>query len=525
VIFLKNIKKNFFIYFVFFFTLLGIYFSLLTGITHDEQYDLYVWQANQNIILNTIFNEEFDTSFLTGGSKYYGSGFHLLSFPIENLIQKIPFILNFDLETNILLSKHASVFIFFIVSSFFVRKILKLITENNLCSNIGSVFYLLYPYLLGHSFFNIKDIPFLSVWLICTYLIIKITKIFLEKNIIKKKHLFFLSFLTAYLLSIRISGILIFIQYLVFLIVSTQSSNIDIIKFIKKFKKEILLSSIFFVFFFILIQPNYWVNPFQFIDAIKFMSKHLQTVCTLTLGDCMKAQDLPASYIFIWLFFKLPLIILFGFILYPFVEKKFKQNSFFLITIHSLIISSASIVILLIIFEVNLYDEIRQIMFLVPLLIIISLSLIFHFSKFFFKISITLFIIFFIFQNVSIYPYNYIWINNFSHITKINGVFELDYWGVGSRATAEQIYKDSKKIDNCVVSIRPNGIKPFVKGKQCILNLNNLHNKIQRPFYVSLTERSLRKGIPNNCDLIFSEKRKINFSNEELVLAKLYKCK
>ena len=94
-IFLKNIKKNFFIYFVFFFTLLGIYFSLLTGITHDEQYDLYVWQANQNIILNTIFNEEFDTSFLTGGSKYYGSGFHLLSFPIENLIQKIPFILKF----------------------------------------------------------------------------------------------------------------------------------------------------------------------------------------------------------------------------------------------------------------------------------------------------------------------------------------------------------------------------------------------------------------------------------------------
>ena len=89
---------------------------------------------------------------------------------------------------------------------------------------------------------------------------------------------------------------------------------------------------------------------------------------------------------------------------------------------------------------------------------------------------------------------------------------------------AEKIYKDSKEIDNCVVSIRPNGIKPFVRENQCLLKFDNLHNKLERPFYVSLTERSLNKGVPNNCNLIFAEKRKINFSNEELILAKLYKC-
>ena len=30
-------------------------------------------------------------------------------------------------------------------------------------------------------------------------------------------------------------------------------------------------------------------------QAIKYMSQHIQTVCTITLGECMKAQELPAS--------------------------------------------------------------------------------------------------------------------------------------------------------------------------------------------------------------------------------------
>ena len=36
------------------------------------------------------------------------------------------------------------------------------------------VFYLLYPYLLGHSFYNPKDIPFLFAWIVSTYICIEI---------------------------------------------------------------------------------------------------------------------------------------------------------------------------------------------------------------------------------------------------------------------------------------------------------------------------------------------------------------
>ena len=143
---------------------------------------MYVWQANQNVIINTLLGKNLDTSFLSGGSEFYGSGFHLLSYPIENLIKYFPILPEYyDNETKTLVSKHASVFIFFALSGIVLRAILKILTKDALSSNLGSIFYLLSPYLLGHSFFNIKDIPFLSIWLICTYLFIKIEKIFIKK--------------------------------------------------------------------------------------------------------------------------------------------------------------------------------------------------------------------------------------------------------------------------------------------------------------------------------------------------------
>ena len=51
-----------------------------------------------------------------------------------------------------------------------------------------------------------------------------------------------------------------------------------------------------------------------------------------------------------------------------------------------------------------------------------------------------------------------------------------------------------------------------------------MHTKKERPFYVILTERSLSKGLPNNCQNIYNEKISINFSKEELILGKVFKC-
>ena len=119
----------------------------------------------------------------------------------------------------------------------------------------------------------------------------------------------------------------------------------------------------------------------EVINGIIMMSQHLQTVCTVTLGECMKAQNLPSSYLPIWLFFKLPILILFGLIYLILNEKSFFSPSLNGIIITSILGSTLLIILLLILFNVNLYDEIRQVMFLIPLIFIISMVSIFILPK------------------------------------------------------------------------------------------------------------------------------------------------
>ena len=519
----KNLKKNFFFLFLIIFLGLGIYSSINIGITHDEFHDYYVYESNKNYILNKFFGTNYDTTYLTGISKFYGSGFHYISSFIEPFSKNI-FFSNSQAElTKILLSKHISVFLFFLCSGLILKKIIKILTGNELQAQISTIFYLVYPYLLGHSFFNIKDIPFLTVWIICTYLIIKIIQIifYQKKNFIKE--LILLSIFTAYLLSIRIAGVLIFIQYLVFILVLMSVNNNNIFKFIKIYLKEIILFIFITLFLFIALQPSFWGNPFLIIDSIKAMSQHLQTVCTVTLGECMPAQNLPPTYLPIWFFFKLPLIIIFGLISFFFVEEKIKKQKLDYIIFIALVFSVLILLALLILMNVNLYDEIRQVMFLLPIIFIISLSSLYYYSKKMFYLFIPTFIILFTLQNFKIYPYNYVWINNFSHITKVNNVFELDYWGASTRNISKFLSKNIN-YDQCIISNRNDALKSFLNKSQCFIEFKNLHKSNNRPFIVSFMERALKKGTPNNCKLIYEEKRSLNFSKEEIIFAKVFKC-
>ncbi len=520
-----NIKKNYFYYFIFFYLILGIYLSLNVGITHDEYHSFKLWELNKEKFLNVFFNQDFNVSLLESPDGFYGIGFHIFSFPIEYFTNLAFSQYNISEYGKLLIIKHPSVFILFIISGFYFKKIIFIITKSKNFSYFSTILYLTYPYLLGHSFFNIKDIPFLSVWLVCTYYIIIILQFFIKEKKINIKDLTILSFLTAYLLSIRISGVLIFIEYFIFLILLINIYKLNTTKLIKIFYKNFILFFLIFLSSLYILSPSYWDNPARVFNAIQYMSQHVQTACTITFGECMKAQNLPSSYIPIWLFFKLPIIILFGLVIFPIVEKKIflrKDNTFI---IGSLLISTLMIILLLIFLNVNLYDELRQILFLIPIIFIVSLCSIYFFSEKYSLHIIIFFIVFFILQNIKIYPYNYIWLNNFSTITKINNVFELDYWGVSSKKIAKFLNKQNLNSNNCIIANRTDGIKSFIKNKNnCFLPIQSLHKKNARPFYIALIERGVGKGVPNNCDNIYVEKINMNFSKEDLILAKVYKC-
>ena len=152
----------------------------------------------------------------------------------------------------------------------------------------------------------------MSIWIISTYFLFILIEKFYYDNEIKIKEIFIISFLTAFLISIRITGILILLEYLIAIIILTNVKKTNFLWFLNVNKINFLYFIIFSLFFIYILNPVFWLNPMEFFNSISWMGKYYHDICTLTLGSCMDALNLPSSYIFIWLFFKLPLIILLG---------------------------------------------------------------------------------------------------------------------------------------------------------------------------------------------------------------------
>ena len=111
-------------------------------------------------------------------------------------------------------------------------------------------------------------------------------------------------------------------EYIIGLIILFNIKKITLSIFIKNYYTIFIAYIILLLFFVYLLNPILWHNPLEIFNSIKWMGKYQQNVCTLTLGNCLKSLNLPPSYYFIWFFFKLPILVILGFLLFPFVEKK-----------------------------------------------------------------------------------------------------------------------------------------------------------------------------------------------------------
>ena len=157
------INRNLFNIFLILYSFIALYASINTGITHDERFDLHTFNLNKNIISNFFLNTNLNTEYLYGErafmTAFYGVGFHFFSFPIEQLFNLINLDLDLTEEGKLQIIKHPSIIILFIISGVYFKKLIFILTSNKHFSSLATFFYLLYPYLIGHSFFNTKDSP------------------------------------------------------------------------------------------------------------------------------------------------------------------------------------------------------------------------------------------------------------------------------------------------------------------------------------------------------------------------------
>ena len=192
---------------------IGIYLSLNIGISHDEYHEQLNWEINLKAIKNFYETGNYN-NLLEYKDKYHGIGFHFLSQPFQYFIKDI---LSNYLDINdygsILLSKHIVIFVLFFISGLFFYKICLIFFNDIKFALISLFLFLLYPYFFGHSLMNPKDIPFLSFWIISTYIACKIVKKLYKEEKISIRYIILLSISISFLISIRIIGLLFLLQF------------------------------------------------------------------------------------------------------------------------------------------------------------------------------------------------------------------------------------------------------------------------------------------------------------------------
>ena len=354
--------------------------------------------------------------------------------------------------------RHFLNFIFFFIGSIFFYKLLLNRFTNYNVALIGTLFYILSPRIYGNSFYNNKDIVFLSLITIALYYCFKA----LEKPNIKNLLIF--SIFAAIATSSRIVGIFLPLSFLGFYFLSVLSN--------KKNLENLLNIFFFFVFYFlftIILWPALWSGPIEnFVSAFKSFSRFSDVnIRILFDGSYVYTNFLPYSYIFTWVFITTPILYTILFITgYAQIFRRFflkflniKEKNYYYDLWRGvnekkdlfILFNITGIISFLILSNAILYNGWRHIYFINTFIIYIATYAFYRIDIYFqlklkkkihYYISI-LFLITVTYKMAIYHPFQKIYFNNyFNQITHQN--FEIDYDGLSGKKFLEEILTREK---------------------------------------------------------------------------------
>lgn len=385
--------------------------------------------------------------------KYYGPVFELLLIFIEHQLR-------LDDSRNVYLMRHLVTFLVFYTGVFFFYLLCKDHFRDWKIGLLTSLFFIVSPRIFAHSFYNSKDLPFLSIFIISIYTLIK----YLDKKTWLRA--LFHALISALLIDIRILGAIIPCFTFIFVIIDLfleDNSSISIPKTLATlFQYGLLL-----IGFTLLGFPILWEGPFyHFIQAFITMKKFPWDGQVLYLGKYIKGNQIPWHYIPVWLLITTPI----GYSVYFFVGLfvsgisllkglfnacSYRQKRNDLIWLGWFFLPVFSVIM----FKSVLYDAWRHLFFVYPAFLIIALNgFIFLFrvitSKFkgrrhIIGWGILVFIVLLslwgpIYFMVTYHPYQNVYFNRFAgkDMKTVKQKFDLDYWGLSYRKALEYILQN-----------------------------------------------------------------------------------
>lgn len=436
---------------------LGVIIFKDYGISWDEP----ISRTSGTIAMNYVMHG--DQELLTYSARYHGTAFDLFLVAIEKML---------NLSENLralYFTRHLVTFFLFYAGAFFFYLLCKDRFGWKM-GLLGSLFLILSPRVFAHSFYNSKDIAFLAMFIISIYTLIR----YLDKKTVSRAILHAL--VSAILIDIRILGIIVPFFTLIF-----SAGDLLAAKPKESENKNIIASFLTYAFFLIcftvLFWPVLWSNPpYHFIKAFEMMRRYPWYGIVLYLGNYTTSINLPWHYIPLWIVITTPVLYTACFFLGCFAATKLllknpiqfclnKRND--LIYLLWFFLPLATIVI----FKSVLYDAWRQMFFIYPAFLILSLiglSYLFEYIKVKFqgltyRIVNAVFILVIIFSLINTskfmlkyHPYQNLYFNVFAgkDMKEVKNNFELDYWGLSYRKALEYILENDKDetIKICVAN-------------------------------------------------------------------------
>ncbi len=344
---------------------------------------------------------------------------------------------------TIYLARHLSTFIIFFVSVIFFYFLVEKLFKNWKLGLIGCLILILSPRIFADSFYNTKDIPLLSFFIISTYSLF----LMLEKK--STGRILFHSITSASIVAIRILGVIMPVVTVVALaseLLINRSTKVKTILF------YIMLTTVLIIIFW----PFLWSNPLNFFMVFKKLAKYNYetNLPVLYLGKYISPFKLPWHYIPVWIFISTPLsytlLFLLGFLrmIYNLVKAKnlkriYEKYFYEVITL----VLAVSPIITIIILKSTLYDGWRHLYFIYPFMIILMLRGIQILPLPIMALIIVEMASVLIFM-IKYHPYQNVYFNFLlsPNMNKVKENFELDYWGLSYRKALEYIVKTDKSL-------------------------------------------------------------------------------
>jgi len=381
---------------------------------------------------------------------------------------------------------------------------------------------------------NIKDCPFMSVYLVCTYLSVRLVKHRLNKpEASLRGDAAGLLFATAALASIRLPGLVILLQY-AFTFGLTDYLNWGVGQPSDKLFRWRPVG-VFLALLLVLVivaYPSFWVNPLRGLSgALKYMAWHRQRAYTLTWGQEWEASATPTlTYLSGWLVVKLPAMILTGIVLVPFTVKRIVRDPFQRIAYLTLLFGSLYMLIAIVVMRSHLYDETRQLLFVYPLLFLTGSVALYVVSRKLALAVVLLSFAIFVWDQVQLQPYQYVYFNEVARFLDIDRLFETDYWGASCRESGRLLEHDMPvRMTNkmtCIYADPDDLYRPFIDPRICVqglLGFRYLEDIPERDYLVATYARS-RMKMPSNCYQLWAITRTLPLSNRKITMAVAYRC-